>query len=139
MDRAYRLEALPRFARCVGRILSCCVNRIRGYLLPAGISSSDALHHQKQCVPRAKGWDFGTLLSCYSSPLCRHIWICRHYSQPLPGAYVLFSAVFGLLGIAESLPNHRRRAAGILRLASILVSAILLAIVVFYPELVIRF
>ena len=60
-------------------------------------------------------------------------------ANPLPGAYILYSAVFGLLGIAESLPNHRRRAAGILRLASILASAILLAIIVFYPELVIRF
>jgi hypothetical protein len=61
-------------------------------------------------------------------------------ANSLTGTYVLFMcAVFGLIGIAESLPNHRRRAAGILRLASIFVSISLLAILVFHPDLVMQF
>ena len=61
-------------------------------------------------------------------------------TNSLMGTYVLFMcAVFGLSGIAESLPNHRRRAAGLLRLASIFVSISLLAILVFAPDLVMQF
>jgi len=53
------------------------------------------------------------------------------------GNFIFFMcAGFGLLGIAESLPNHRRRAAGILRLASIFVFSSLLAILIFDPGVV---
>jgi hypothetical protein len=49
-----------------------------------------------------------------------------------PGNFILFMSVgFGLSGIAESLPTHRRRAAGVLRLAAIFVYISLLATLVF--------
>lgn len=52
-----------------------------------------------------------------------------------PGNFVLFLAAgFGLSGIAESLPKHQRRAAGVLRLAAIIVLISLLAAIAFAPE-----
>jgi len=55
-----------------------------------------------------------------------------------PGSFILFMcAGFGLSGIAESLPNHRRRAAGVLRIAAIFVYLILLATLVIDPDFLI--
>jgi uncharacterized membrane protein len=52
-----------------------------------------------------------------------------------PGNFVLFlGAGFGLSGIAESLPKHKRRAAGVLRLAAVIVLISLLAAIAFAPE-----
>ncbi|KAA9396495.1 hypothetical protein Har1130_17680 [Haloarcula sp. CBA1130] len=52
-----------------------------------------------------------------------------------PGNFALFlGAGFGLSGIAESLPKHQRRAAGVLRLAAVIVLTGLLAAIAFAPE-----
>ncbi|GCF16013.1 hypothetical protein Harman_39480 [Haloarcula mannanilytica] len=52
-----------------------------------------------------------------------------------PGNFVLFlGAGFGLSGIAESLPNHQRQAAGVLRLATVIVLLSLLTAIAFAPE-----
>ena len=56
-----------------------------------------------------------------------------------PGNFILLMCVgFGLSGTAESLPNHRRRAAGILRRTAIVVYMSLLAALVFEPDFMIR-
>ena len=56
-----------------------------------------------------------------------------------PGNFTLFMCVgFGLSGTAESLPNHRRRAAGVLRLAAIAVYVCLLAALGFGLDSLIR-
>jgi len=53
-----------------------------------------------------------------------------------PGNFILFlSAGMALSGIAESLPETHRRAAGILRLTSVSVLVGLLVIIAFAPEL----
>lgn len=49
---------------------------------------------------------------------------------------VFLSVGFALSGIAESLPKDRRRAAGVLRIAAVLVVASLIAIIAVAPELV---
>jgi hypothetical protein len=52
-----------------------------------------------------------------------------------PGNFALFlGAGFCVSGIAESLPKHRRRAAGILRLAAVFILITLLVAIVFVPE-----
>mgnify|MGYP006296480973 CR=1 FL=1 len=50
---------------------------------------------------------------------------------------VVMAAGTGLSGIAESLPNERRRTAGILRVTAVLVLMGLLATTVFTPEFIV--
>jgi len=53
-----------------------------------------------------------------------------------PGSFLLFLiAGTALSGIAESLPKLRRQAAGVLRLAAIVVLVTLLAVIAVAPEL----
>lgn len=59
------------------------------------------------------------------------------------GATPLYAVLFliagmALSGIAESLPNSRRRAAGVLRLAALVVVVSMLVIMVVSPELLIN-
>ncbi|RDZ44942.1 hypothetical protein C5B91_08645 [Haloferax sp. Atlit-10N] len=63
-------------------------------------------------------------------------WQYAVVEQSLSGGWLLFMiAGTALSGLAESLPKHRRRAAGVLRVAAILVLTCLLAILFLAPEL----
>ncbi|EMA08202.1 hypothetical protein [Haloferax denitrificans] len=63
-------------------------------------------------------------------------WQYAVVEQSMSGGWLLFMiAGTALSGIAESLPKDRRRAAGVLRLAAVLVLTCLLALLFLAPEL----
>ncbi|QCS41790.1 hypothetical protein [Natrinema versiforme] len=58
-------------------------------------------------------------------------------ANSLPGSGALFIGVGAALsGVAESLPNNRRRAAGVLRLTAFVVLGSLFATMAFAPEFI---
>jgi hypothetical protein len=63
-----------------------------------------------------------------------YYWLSGDPASPA-GLLLIGSCV--LSGVAESLPTERRRTAGVLRVAAILLSACLLVAVAFAPELVV--
>ncbi|ELZ89359.1 hypothetical protein [Haloferax sulfurifontis] len=82
------------------------------------------------------GGPFALVQLCSALVMSGLYWQYAVVEQSMSGGWLLFMiAGIALSGIAESLPNNRRRATGILRLASILVLTSLLALLFLAPEL----